>query len=144
MTEDQPEQIPGNRGLKQGHKSSELTLERLQKIAQLLRPLKWVSLFGLVVSVIAFTFSVIEAHLDRYIIPSVVGGMWAMLMFAFISGFQVIPARPPDGGSISERMTAQIARGAYWLLAILTGAASLGAVVLTFRLLVIWSSEHGG
>lgn len=144
MSEDRPEQMPGIQRLKQDHKSSGLTLERLQKIARLLSPLKWISLLGLVVSVIAFFFSVIEAHLDRYIIPSVVGGMWAMLLFAFITGFQVIPARVQDGGSITERMTAQIARGAYWVLAILTGAASLGAVIMTFRLIVIWSSEHGG
>ncbi|MCZ6853233.1 MAG: hypothetical protein O7G86_04860 [Gammaproteobacteria bacterium] len=126
-----------------GNSSSVVTLERLQKIARFLAPLKWVSLVGFTIFVITFVFSVVEAHLDQYIIPSVVGGMWAMLLFAFIAGFQVIPSLAPTDGSFTERVAAQIARAAYWGLAVLTGFASLGALILTFRLLVIWSSEPG-
>ncbi len=122
---------------------SVVTLERLQKIARFLTPLKWISLFGFAIFVVTFVFSVVEAHLDQYIIPSVVGCMWTMLLFAFITGFQVIPARASPDGSLTERMTARIARAAYWGLAVLTGSASLGALLLTFRLLIIWSSEPG-
>ena len=140
MTDDQPSTVqrPGPVG-----KSSVVTLERLQKIARFLNPLKWLSLLGFAIFVITFTLSIIGASLDRYVIPSVIGGMWTMLLFAFITGFQVIPDHAPPGGSITERMTAQMARAAYWLLAVLTGAASLGALLLTFRLLVIWSTGNG-
>ena len=144
MTEDQPEQTPGEPCPDSRQNTNLVTLERLQKIARFLRPLRWVALFALVVSVVTFIFSVIEADRDYYLIPSVVGTMWAMLLFAFITGFQVIPDRAPANGSFTERITAQIARGSYWILAILTGVASLAAVSLTFRLLVIWSSEHSG
>ena len=140
MTDDQPPTV--QRSGPDG-KSSVVTLERLQKIARFLNPLKWLSLLGFAIFVITFTLSIIGASLDRYVIPSVIGGMWTMLLFAFITGFQVIPDRAPADGSITERMTAQMARAAYWLLAVLTGAASLGALLLTFRLLVIWSTGNG-
>ncbi|MCZ6618377.1 MAG: hypothetical protein O7E57_09615 [Gammaproteobacteria bacterium] len=143
MTDHQPEQGSPVRRSDSGGNSSFVTLENLQKIARFLTPLKWVSIFAFVIFAVTFIFSVVEAHLDRYTIPSVVGGMWAMLLFAFITGFQVIPAHAPAEASMTERMTTQIARAAYWLLAALTGTASLGALVITFRLLVIWSSEHG-
>ena len=140
MTDDQPSTV--QRSGPDG-KSSVVTLERLQKIARFLNPLKWLSLFGFAIFVITFIFSIIGAGLDRYIIPSVIGGMWTMLLFAFTTGFQVIPDHAPPDGSITERMTAQMARAAYWLLAVLTGAASLGALLLTFRLLIIWSTGNG-
>ena len=140
MTDDQPSTV--QRSGPDG-KSSVVTLERLQKIARFLNPLKWLSLFGFAIFVITFIFSIIGTGLDRYVIPSVIGGMWTMLGFAFITGFQVIPDHAPPDGSITERMTAQMARAAYWLLAVLTGAASLGALLLTFRLLVIWSTGNG-
>ena len=143
MTDHQPDLgAPVQRPESDGN-SRFVTLENLQKIARFLKPLKWVSIFAFAIFVATFIFSVVEAHLDRYIIPSVVGGMWAMLLFAFITGFQVIPIPAPPEASITERMATQIARAAYWLLAALTGTASLGALVLTFRLLVIWSTEHG-
>ncbi len=140
MTDDQPSTVQRSGPER---KSSVVTLERLQKIARFLNPLKWLSLLGFAIFVITFALSIIGASLDRYIIPSVIGGMWTMLLFAFITGFQVIPDHAPADGSITERMTAQMARAAYWLLAVLTGAASLGALLLTFRLLVIWSTGNG-
>ncbi len=140
MTDDDPSTV--QRSGPDG-KSSVVTLERLQKIARFLNPLKWLSLLGFAIFVITFIFSIIGASLDRYIIPSVIGGMWTMLLFAFITGFQVIPDHAPADSSITERMAAQMARAAYWLLAVLTGAASLGALLLTFRLLVIWSTGNG-
>ena len=72
-----------------------------------------------------------------------------MFMAALFHGIVIvgvtfsIPDPPPDDASITERMTAQFARAAYWLLAVLTGIASLGALMLTYRLLAIWNSENG-
>lgn len=117
-----------------------ITLERLQKIARLLNPLKWVALVGAAVSAVTFMFGILDSQLGRYVIPSVVGGLWAVLLFAFITGFQVIPDVTPADNSVYEQLKTRIARAAYWMLAILTGAASLGALVATFRLMAIWSS----
>ncbi len=143
MSVDQPDRETTIERSASDRNTGVVTLERLQKIARFLTPLKWISLFGFTIFVITFIFSVVDDHLDQYIIPSVVGGMWAMLLFAFIAGFQVIPSPAPTDSSFTERVAAQIARAAYWGLAVLTGFASLGALMLTFRLLVIWSSEPG-
>jgi len=78
---------------------------------------------------------------DVYMMPSILGLLWASLFFILVSSFAVIPEKPAAATRFFARMKIRLKRGAYHLLAITFLVLSLAVVAMSIRMLGIWMRE---
>ncbi len=109
-------------------------LERLQRVAARLRPLRWPLLAVLLLSIGAFAAATIGRAPANWAQPAFIGGIWSLLTLSFVTGFRAVPARIERG--LLRRGLRSLHRGAYWLLALLTVVATVATALLTLRLLL--------
>ena len=116
-------------------------IDRFQKIARKLRLLRLpalaVGFLGLAV-IVTTIFMSQSREGDRFLVPAVVALLWAMSTYAFVETFQSVPA--PVSGTMSwfARLGRRLRRIWYWLIALVFVSASMAAVVVAFRMLVVW------
>lgn len=116
-------------------------IDRLNVVATKLQWFKPISIvmaigFGGLAGFIVFTDAGIAKN-DDYLLPSVVGVVWSILVYGVLSGFAVIPAKPDGSLSWFKRVKARCVRGYYWLLFWLCLATTLVAAHLSIRAITI-------
>ena len=97
----------------------------------------------LVIVVVIILFSNARED-DKYLIPGVLGILWSLSAYTFISNFQSVPekAKRPDG--FFHRLKRNIHRSWYWIIAFIFTGTTVAAVFLTFRLISIWLNDYNG
>ncbi|BBO67428.1 hypothetical protein DSCA_13580 [Desulfosarcina alkanivorans] len=122
-------------------------IDRLHGIARAVRMLRlpsivvgWLSLASLVVTI----FILAPHQGDRFIIPGLVGLLWAVSTYAFIVTFATVPAKPGRAPGIFSRLKQKIQRGWYWLISVIFLITTVIVIGLTVRMVSIWLREYGG
>lgn len=113
-------------------------LEKLQKVALIIRPLSVPALIGVPVFSVLFVMNIFEVQPvsnPDYLIPIVIGLLWSIFLYSFVGSFQEIPEPPQPNHKFFSRVKARFARVLYWLLALITVFTSVGVVVISVRLL---------
>jgi len=117
-------------------------IDVLQRVAVRFRPLRHVAVIlglGCLAALGVVLFSPpAAAGGDRYLVPALIGFIWSLSAYGFIDTFQSVPARLETPRGMLARIRRAVARGWYWLLAILFAASTLAALLLTFKLGAYW------
>lgn len=115
-------------------------LERLQRIAFLLRPLRWLLLLIAAGALVLAGVSLMDSDWSQgdTTIPALLVFSWAITLYSFAGLFAFHPPLPESGAPWRARMSFQIRRGALWCLALVMLAMSLALVVLTWQLMRTW------
>lgn len=116
-------------------------LERLQRIAVRIRPLLPLSVVLGLAGVAVFLWSAATGGAgeeDGFLIPGLLATLWGAILFVLITGFRNVP--PPAGPqhSFGIRLRIRLARASYHLMAWFIVGASLAALIMSYRLLMLW------
>lgn len=122
-------------------------IDTLGKISQALQFLRLpVVIVGLVclttITVITFTSKSLEE--DYYLIPSIVGVLWATTTYIFLAGFHTVPPKADPSWKLIPRIKRKLARAWYVFLAITFLGTSILAVSVTFRMVSVWVRDYLG
>lgn len=120
-------------------------LERLQKFASFLRPVQPLAFTGMILFAVMFawnTMASVESG-DQYVIPSVVGFLWALSAYSFIASFQYVPVKANSQASFLAKIKAAFRRAPYWVLAFLALTSSAAVLILSIRLFSVWLNDFG-
>ena len=116
-------------------------IDRFTKIANALQfmrlPSMVVGLAGLVAVIIIVVSSNSHGG-DLYLIPSVVGMLWAIATYSFLVSFRAVPPRADSSWGLFRRLKRMTARAGYWLMAAVFLATTVGVVVVSYRMLAVW------
>jgi hypothetical protein len=121
-------------------------LESFQKFALFLRPVKPLAFAGLFLFAVIFGWNTIAAadgSGERYVIPSIVGFLWALSIYSFIASFQHIPAKANPRHSFLAKLMATLRRTPYWIMALLALISSVAVLFVTYRLFAVWLHDFG-
>jgi len=122
-------------------------IDSFQRFANRLWPLRIVAVgagvLSLVLVAVIILFSTTQED-DKYLIPGVLGILWSLSAYAFISTFQSVPekAKRPDG--FLHRLKRNIHRSWYWIIAFIFTGTTVATLFLTFRLFSIWHNDYNG
>ncbi len=120
-------------------------LERLQKFALFLRPVQPLAVTGLILFAAIFawnTIAPVESG-DQFVIPSIVGFLWALSAYSFIASFQYVPVKANSQASFLAKLKAAFRRAPYWALAVLALTSSVAVLILSIRLFSVWLNDFG-
>ena len=122
-------------------------IDSFQRFANRLWPLRIVAVgagvFSLVLVVVMMFFSTTQED-DRYLIPGVLGILWSLSTYAFISTFQSVPEKAKRSDGFLHRLKRNIHRSWYWIIAFIFTGTTVATVFLTFRLFSIWLNDYNG
>lgn len=119
-------------------------LQRIAKTIQILRlPSIFVGLFSLATMVwIMFISSSNES--DQFVIPSVVGLLWAISAYFFIVYFRSVPGKTNNSLNFISKLKRNIIRGWYWFTGIFFLGTTAAVMIVTWRMVSIWLRDYGG
>jgi hypothetical protein len=121
-------------------------LEIFQKFALFLRPVKPLAFAALFLFALIFGWNTIVApggSGEKYVIPSIVGFLWALSVHSFVVSFQHIPAKANPRHSILAKLMAALRRTPYWVLALLALISSVAVLTVSYRLFAVWLHDFG-
>ncbi|MCH9025968.1 MAG: hypothetical protein IIA05_02490 [Proteobacteria bacterium] len=121
-------------------------LESFQKFALFLRPVKPLAFAGLFLFAGMFAWNTIwaaDGSGEQWVIPSIVGFLWALSVYSFIAGFQHVPLKADSQASLLAKLKAVFRRAPYWVLAFLALTSSVVVLILSYRLFSIWLRDFG-
>ena len=99
--------------------------------------------FVCVAMVLYAIFSGQTSEESPFLMPGLVGALWAMVTYAFLVTFRVIPEPANRYQRFVRRMFTNLRRGWYWLLAWICIGTTLLVVILTYRMLALWITRSG-
>jgi hypothetical protein len=102
--------------------------------------------FGLIcfVSIATIVFMSRSHEQDQFLLPGVVGLLWAMSTYAFIATFRIVPEKSDKTWKFTNRLKRNIHRGWYWLVSFTFVGITAIIIFLTTRMLTIWLKEFAG
>lgn len=115
-------------------------IERLQRIATILRPLRPILLLLATASAALMALSVIEnplIHSDQWLIPAMAAMLWSLTLFSMSFFFLDIPEVDPSM-PWRVRLSRKMRRAALWVLGFLFVGLSLALLLLTYQLLRVY------
>ncbi len=121
-------------------------LESFQKFALFLRPVKPLAFAGLFLFALMFawnTIGVANESGEQWVIPSIVGFLWALSVHSFIASFQHVPAKADSQASLLTKLKAVLRRAPYWVLAFLALTSNVVVLILSYRLFSVWLHDFG-
>lgn len=122
-------------------------IDKFQKIAQTIQVLRWPALFLGLIS-LALLFAVIflfdARDGDPWMIPGIVGLLWSLCTYAFITTFDSVPPKADVSMGLSGKVIRAINRGWYWFVGLLFTLATLTVFYFTLRMVLLWIGEYGG
>ena len=95
------------------------------------------------VSIAAIAFTSDSNEKDQFLLPSVVGLLWAISAYAFITTFRFVPEKSNKSWIIIARLKRNIHRAWYWLISVAFLGITAVTVFLTSRMAMIWLKEFG-
>ena len=93
-----------------------------------------ISLTSLVVIILFFP----SDQENRLLIPSMVGFLWGMGIYAFILTFRSAPDNPSRPLSLLGKITLTVTRAWYWLIGVILLIGTIAMIVITIRMTSIW------
>lgn len=121
-------------------------IDKLKKIADAVQFLRLPSVALGLMSLIAITtiiFGSNSKEWDFFAIPSVVGLVWSMTTYSFLSYFPTVPEKSDHSWSFIKRMKRRILRAGYWIMGVLFIVTTIGAIFVSFRMINIWVRDYG-
>ena len=121
-------------------------LESFQKFALFLRPVKPLAFAGLFLFAVMFVWNTTlaaDGSGERWVIPSIVGVLWALSVYSFIGSFQHVPVKADSRASLPAKLKAVLRRAPYWVLACLALISSAAVLILSYRLFSVWLHDFG-
>ena len=122
-------------------------INKLQRIAQAIQILRLPSIsVGLIslASIVVIIF-ISESHEgDRFIIPSLVGLLWAMSTYSFIVTFRSVPEKASKKMRFFRKLKHNINRGWYWFISVVFLGATVAVILVTYRMVSIWLRDYNG
>ena len=121
-------------------------IEKLHRLAHAIRILRLPSIaLGIIcLASLCVIIFVSQSHEgDRYIIPSLIGLLWAMSTYAFIATFVSVPTRAEKPLRFFSRLKQRLLRGWYWVISIVFLATTGVVILITFRMASIWWRDYG-
>jgi hypothetical protein len=115
-------------------------IERLQRIATFLERLRWLLIILGGLSMAGILLSLIETHWlsgDALLIPAILAFCWAATLYSISKLFTRVPAKPAAEAGFRDRLSAQLRRGALWVLAVVMIALTFSVMILSYQLLRI-------
>jgi hypothetical protein len=79
---------------------------------------------------------------DYYLLPSILGLNWSMLMCAFLFTFPYVPSKPIEKVGFFKRIKIALQRFYYFVLAIVTILITFAMLFMSIRGLRVWLSEY--
>lgn len=101
--------------------------------------------FGLIcfVSIASVVFMSRSHEEDQFLLPAVVGLLWAISTYAFITTFRIVPEKSDKTWKITNRLKRNIYRGWYWLVSFTFVGITVIIIFMTGRMVTIWLKEFG-
>jgi uncharacterized membrane protein YkvI len=116
-------------------------IDKLQKISQTIQFLRLpaiaAGLFCLATTVVIILGSNSTAE-DRFLIPSIVGVLWAMSTYTFIVTFRSVPEKASSNLSVFGKLRCHLHRGWYWVLSMAFLGTTVAAIYVTNSMISIW------
>ncbi len=120
-------------------------IDTLNRWANRLSPLKLPAMMAslcLLAVAIAIVLGVGAPAGEPFLIPSIVGFVWSLSIYAAIVTFQVIPRGVREGDGFVKRIKIRLHRLWYWIIGwVLIGTTAV-SVVLVFRLARVWLQDY--
>ena len=121
-------------------------LESFRNFALFLRPVRPLAFAGLFLFAVMFawnTIGVADGSGEQWVIPSILGFLWALSVYSFIASFQHVPVKADSQASFLAKLKAGFRRAPYWVLAFLALTSSVAVLVLSYRLFSVWLQDFG-
>ncbi len=120
-------------------------IDKLKKYSEYIRHLRLpaiaVGFFCLITTIVIILDS--ESNFgNRFLIPSFVGVVWAMSIYAFIVTFQSVPEKANNSVSIFGKLKRRLHRGWYWIISVVFLSTTLAAIYFTNSVISIWLSDY--
>ncbi len=116
-------------------------IDKLQRISQAIQFLRLpaiaAGLFCLVTTVVIILSSN-STDEDRFLIPSIVGVLWAMSTYTFIVTFRSVPEKSSNNLSMFGKLKRHLHRGWYWVLSMGFLGTTVAAIFVTKSMVSIW------
>jgi len=122
-------------------------IDKLQGFAQTIQILRLPSIaVGLIslASMVAIMFISKSPESDRFLIPSIVGLLWAISTYSFIVTFRSVPEKSNISLKFFSKLKRNINRGWYWFIGIVFLGTTVAVMFVTYRLVSIWLRDYGG
>ena len=81
---------------------------------------------------------------DVFLIPSVLGVIWSLLLISIITVFPNVPSKPSSDDKFFKRLKIRLKRGMYHLLGILLLILSITIILLSLKTFGIWRADYYG
>ena len=122
-------------------------IDKLQGFAQTIQILRLPSIaVGLIslASMVVIMFISKSPESDRFLIPSIVGLLWAISTYSFIVTFRSVPEKSNISLKFFSKLKRNISRGWYWFIGIVFLGTTVSVMFVTYRLVSIWLRDYGG
>jgi Mn2+/Fe2+ NRAMP family transporter len=122
-------------------------IDKLQGFAQTIQILRLPSIaVGLIslASMVVIMFISKSPESDRFLIPSIVGLLWAISTYSFIVTFRSVPEKSNISLKFFSKLKRNINRGWYWFIGIVFLGTTVAVMFVTYRLVSIWLRDYGG
>jgi len=116
-------------------------IDKLRKFSENIRHLRLPTIavgFFCLITTIVIIFDSNSNFGDRFLIPSVVGVVWAMSTYVFIVTFQSVPERATSSLSVFGKLKRHLHRGWYWIIGVVFLGTTLAAIYFTNSVISIW------
>ena len=119
-------------------------IDKLQRISQAIQVLRLpaiaVGFFCLAKTVVIILGST-SADEDRFLIPSIVGVLWAMSTYTFIVTFRSVPEKSNSNSSIFGKLKRHLHRAWYWVLSMVFLGTTVAAIYVTKSMISVWLKD---
>ena len=116
-------------------------IEKLNRIALLLSPLKWPALLLSVLMlfvVLAIGISTSFEAEENYLVPSIIALLFFLALFALIANFEEVPRKVEPGDSFILRIKIRLYRCWFSVLGLLFFLAAGASIFFAVKLLRLW------
>ena len=115
-------------------------IDKLQRIAQAIQILRLPSIaVGLIslASMVMIMFISNSHESDRFLIPSIVGLLWAISTYSFIVTFRSVPEKANKSLKFFSKLKRIINRGWYWFIGLVFLGTTMAVMFVTYRMVSI-------
>ena len=120
-------------------------IEQFNRVAKFIQPLRLPLLTiaaACCIAIVVILLSSSSDQTERLLIPCTVGLLWALSGFTLIETFGTVPDKASSELKFFTRQKQRLRRLWYWIMSALFVCATLGALFITNRLLMVWLSEY--
>lgn len=120
-------------------------LDRLNRLALLLRPLRSTLLVLMALTFIAMAAVIItdsDQKQNLYLLPLLVAFLWFLSTYALILNFQIIPDTHRGQKGLINKTKAAVLRSWYWLIGLIFFISTLGVLGFSWKLIGIWLKDY--